>query len=221
MWTKQRGGAGNYYLAQQRLGPEPIDGVERGAPFVLELEPGNPEGGKWGARWARVNGGVWVVALDADPTIPGTSAPNPDWNGDPEAVRAGLALDAAEAARTRTDPGPLYVLRRWHEAGGDRYRFDFETCTYANGWAQIDTADDAAYLGHWLHLDALRMVSYVEGDVSIAWAPDAENLAELIREMRPYYGWVKIDPGLEPGARDRLEAAGFGDLLHEQTEGGE
>lgn len=34
-------------------------------------------------------------------------------------------------------------------APGERYDFDFGECSYANGWAQIDTRQDASYYGTW------------------------------------------------------------------------
>ena len=30
---------------------------------------------------------------------------------------------------------------------GDRYRFDFDLCSCARGWAQVDTAQDASWFG--------------------------------------------------------------------------
>ena len=30
---------------------------------------------------------------------------------------------------------------------GDRYTYDFGHCSYENGWAQVDTAQDASYFG--------------------------------------------------------------------------
>ena len=32
---------------------------------------------------------------------------------------------------------------------GDRYVYDFGLCSYENGWAQVDTAQDASYFGTW------------------------------------------------------------------------
>ncbi len=32
-------------------------------------------------------------------------------------------------------------------APADRYTYDFGLCSYENGWAQVDTAQDASYFG--------------------------------------------------------------------------
>jgi len=32
-----------------------------------------------------------------------------------------------------------------------RYAFDFRLCHFKNGWAQLDTRQDASYYGNWIN----------------------------------------------------------------------
>jgi hypothetical protein len=41
----------------------------------------------------------------------------------------------------------MKIIRRFQP--GDRYRFDFDLCSCARGWAQVDTAQDASRFGTW------------------------------------------------------------------------
>lgn len=36
-------------------------------------------------------------------------------------------------------------------APADRYIYDFKYCSTSNGWAQIDTSQDASYFGQWIN----------------------------------------------------------------------
>lgn len=46
----------------------------------------------------------------------------------------------------------------------DRYFFDFTLCTYAKGWMQIDTYQDAWYFGIWTRPHSLEVITFAEGD---------------------------------------------------------
>ena len=50
---------------------------------------------------------------------------------------------------------------------GDRYTYDFGLCSFENGWAQIDTAQDASYFGTWANPTRLMIFSYCEGDTTL------------------------------------------------------
>ena len=50
---------------------------------------------------------------------------------------------------------------------GDRYILDFGACSSKNGFAQIDTDQDASYFGMWCNPVSLRLVSFCEGDFTI------------------------------------------------------
>ena len=45
-------------------------------------------------------------------------------------------------------------------AAADRYTYDFGLCSYENGWAQVDTAQDASYFGTWANPTRLMIFSY-------------------------------------------------------------
>ena len=46
---------------------------------------------------------------------------------------------------------------------GDRYQFDWGECSTANGYAQVDTKQDAWYYGTWANPETFTIVSYAEG----------------------------------------------------------
>lgn len=101
---------------------------------------------------------------------------------------------------------------------GDRYAFDFNLCTPSNGWAQVDSRQDAWYYGNWANPTRRMIVGYAEGDVTIKTAASDEEFA---RELRELCSWLKENTGLgavDPMLRDDLTAAfqrvGCGDLLH-------
>jgi hypothetical protein len=101
----------------------------------------------------------------------------------------------------------------------DRYVFDFGRCSYKNGFAQIDTAQDASYFGNWCSPTERVIVSYVEGDVTVQTADtDAEFVAAL-RDMAAWndangYGPTKIDAFCNAEMTARFEALGLKDMLH-------
>jgi hypothetical protein len=66
----------------------------------------------------------------------------------------------------------------------NRYTFDFGTCSPQNGFAQVDTGQDAYYFGTWAN-------------------PEKEN----------GFRFLGIDPGFNLALRTRFEALGLDDLL--------
>lgn len=200
--------SGNFYLGKQRLPVKgEVAGVTYGPKATVALEDGDGAP-SWPGRWVRVGNSGWVVCLYADEMIPETKAQTP------EQILQGVAKDCAEADASRDDTGkPLVVVRRFFR-DANRYLFDFDLCQYENGWVQLDTPEDAAYLGHWLHLQSCRLVGYVEGDVFVEIAPDAENLRQLCIQTFEHFHGGAIDPGLNPKTRLELERAGFGSLMH-------
>ena len=90
----------------------------------------------------------------------------------------------------------------------DRYWFDFGMCSYKNGYAQIDTKQDASYFGNWCSPTARKIVSYCEGDVTVQTADTDAEFVAAIREMEAWnaeHGWgpMKID-AMEDDATVRL-----------------
>lgn len=111
----------------------------------------------------------------------------------------------------------MKIIREFLPA--DRYAYDFGPCSSANGFAQIDTRQDAHYYGTWCSPDKRAIVNYCEGDVTTTICDDdAEFVAELrrLKTQMDESGWgpVHIDPGLDPSFRDRFVSLGVQDLLH-------
>ena len=103
----------------------------------------------------------------------------------------------------------------------DRYSFDCGPCSYANGFAQIDTKQDAPWYGAWCSLSARTIVNFCEGDVTTTVCEtDAEFSAQL-RELARWndeagYGPMKIDAVFHDELRQAFEKLGLADLLHER-----
>ena len=101
----------------------------------------------------------------------------------------------------------------------DRYAFDFNTCTGANGWAQVDTSQDASYFGTWANPFDLKIVTYCEGDITVNAAADS---AEFVAELRSIKAWNDeqghkfhgIDGMLRDDIIAQFKAIGCGGLLH-------
>lgn len=115
----------------------------------------------------------------------------------------------------------MRVLHESLEVGLERYTFDFNECTYAKGWAQIDTDQDASYFGQWVQPWQRKVCSYVEGDVRVIQAESDAELAEYLRDLSAWnekmgYRPARIDAGLSRRAEfvERLEALGLGGMIH-------
>jgi len=102
---------------------------------------------------------------------------------------------------------------------GVRYAYDFGLCSYADGWAQVDTAQDASYFGTWANPTRLMIFSYCEGDTTLKEAVSSEEFSAGLREFDAWnrangYGPARIDPGFDPVMRAAFEGLGLADLLH-------
>lgn len=100
----------------------------------------------------------------------------------------------------------------------DRYRFDFQECRSKDGWAQIDTSQDASYYGNWANPFTLQIFSYVEGDVT---RTTCDTPAEFADELRRMQGWTigagytfAIDGMCNERIIDKFREYSLGDLLH-------
>lgn len=104
----------------------------------------------------------------------------------------------------------------------DRYAFDWSVCTYAKGWAQVDTYQDASYFGIWTNPEQRMTVTYAEGDVSVVIATnDADYRASVVELLRVYTQaeqTAMIDANLDGYAnnplRDRFVRLGMASYLH-------
>jgi len=103
---------------------------------------------------------------------------------------------------------------------GSRYMFDFGECRAKNGWAQIDTSQDASYYGNWTNPFKLTVISYAEGDIAII---TCDTIEEYIQEIRDIESWnLKYDPDFKFGIDgmcneqliNRFNDLGLSDLLH-------
>ena len=100
----------------------------------------------------------------------------------------------------------------------DRYAFDFDRCTAAKGWAQLDTRQDASYYGTWANPELRQIINYCEGDITTTTMDTDE---EFVAEIRKWADWVnehdwgpaQIDPGFpERPLFARFVELGLGDL---------
>jgi hypothetical protein len=106
---------------------------------------------------------------------------------------------------------------------GDRYKYDCEKCQLSDGWAQLDSKQDASYYGQWANPLTLELQRYCEGDTARTKCDsEADFIAELTKciEWNKEAGcWIGIDPGW-PGQQitERITEAftrmGFGEYLH-------
>ena len=100
----------------------------------------------------------------------------------------------------------------------DRYVYDWGACSYKNGYAQVDTDQDAPYFGTWANPATLTIVNYCEGDVTIQEAADTAEFAAAIREAAEWNAKMgysyHIDPMCVPEIEAAFREAGLGDLLH-------
>lgn len=111
----------------------------------------------------------------------------------------------------------MATLTRGFEMG-DRYRYDFKRCTLKDGWAQLDSKQDASYYGQWANPLTLELQSYCEGDTTRTTCDcEADFIAELTKcvEWNKEAGyWIGIDAGFNQPVIDAFTRMGFGDLLH-------
>lgn len=102
----------------------------------------------------------------------------------------------------------------------DRYQFDFKLCTVANGWAQLDTAQDASYFGNWLNPFTFQLASYTEGDIRVETCDDDAEFVEKVTTTCAWYAEHDgkkpgIDPGVSnPSLKAKFVELGLADWLH-------
>lgn len=106
---------------------------------------------------------------------------------------------------------------RWHEDTA-RYEFDFKRCRSQDGWAQIDTAQDAWYFGQWANPSKFQIFCYSEGDCCMTTASSPEEFTAEIRRMAKWSidaGWgFKIDGMCQDPIIKAFQSLGLNDLLH-------
>ena len=112
----------------------------------------------------------------------------------------------------------MATMTRGFDVMGDRYKYDFEECRLSDGWAQIDTRQDASYYGTWANPLTLELQSYCEGDTT---RTTCESEADFTAELTKTIEWNKQAGywlGIDAGGVDRITEAftrlGFGEYLH-------
>lgn len=112
-------------------------------------------------------------------------------------------------------------MKTTHDISGrdDRYYYDFGPCSAANGFAQIDTGQDASYFGIWANPTSLVIFSYAEGDTTKVECESPEEFATALRDMHEWnvkqgWGGAYIDPGFDPAMKTAFEQMGLAELLH-------
>jgi hypothetical protein len=101
----------------------------------------------------------------------------------------------------------------------DRYAFDTGRCSYKNGWAQLDTGQDASYYGTWINPDLLTIVSYCEGDIITMQCASSTELVEEVARIKAWnveggYGFGGIDVLFSEELTAKYKAIGLEEYLH-------
>lgn len=117
----------------------------------------------------------------------------------------------------RLKSGKVKIIRT-SDPMTDRYEFDFKLCTYKNGWAQVDTKQDASYYGTWANPFERKIVNYCEGDITITECEDDESFIAEILEMKHWNDtmgfWKGIDGMCNESTINRFKELGLESLLH-------
>lgn len=108
-----------------------------------------------------------------------------------------------------------------------RYAYDTGECSQSNGFAQLDTGQDASYYGTWANPTTFTIVNFCEGDLYRTTCDTPEEFVRGIREIYEWNvarGWVQegkgfIDPGYPTDwavnpIYKAFEDLGIGELCH-------
>jgi hypothetical protein len=114
----------------------------------------------------------------------------------------------------------MSTITRGFSLFADRYGHDARR-TYAAGWAQVDTYQDASYFGIWTNPTTREIFTYCEGDETLETCSDDEDYARALREMLDCYHSPgssiprpMIDAKTNPAMVERFTALGFADRVH-------
>ena len=108
----------------------------------------------------------------------------------------------------------MEIKREFH-MDADRYQLDFGPCSTKNGFAQLDTKQDAWYYGVWANCEKRIVVSYAEGDLTTTTCENDQEFVEVITKWGKEDYFIGIDPGIADGAAEPWKALGLGEFLHE------
>ena len=118
-----------------------------------------------------------------------------------------------------SEADPMKTIRNFRPLS-DRYHSDTGPRAYANGFAKIDTKQDAPCYG-WVAPSQRTIVSSCEGDVTTTGCETDEELAAQIRDLPRWndeagYGPTKIDAVCHDELGQAFEQLGLADLLHRE-----
>ena len=108
---------------------------------------------------------------------------------------------------------------RTHRSDIERYHFDLGKCSVANGFAQVDTGQDASYFGTWANPTTCVIVQFTEGDIAIMSDMTPDEFAAELREMKRWTdelgsGFKGIDGAMNDDLISKFAEVGLADLLH-------
>lgn len=107
---------------------------------------------------------------------------------------------------------------RTFNSQGDRYVYDWGLCSSRNGWAQVDTKQDASYFGIWTNPTAFKIFQYTEGDEYLTTCENAEEykteLLALIDWQKQAGYWKGIDAGFDDKLKQAFVDLGLSEYLH-------
>jgi len=113
----------------------------------------------------------------------------------------------------------LSTLNRSFAGRGDRYSFDRQY-TLANGWAQVDTYQDAPYFGIWTSPALLQIFTYCEGDLCLEQCNDVADYVDAVKRCIAFYDGhekpcrIDVFESRFPEMAKAFRDLGLGEFIH-------
>ena len=104
----------------------------------------------------------------------------------------------------------------------NRYLFDVTLCTAEDGWAQLDTTQDAPGYGNWANPFNRQVMIFQAGDETLHQAATDAEFVQAVRSVKTSqetcgHAFKGIDTMRSTRLRARFEALGLTDLLYQAT----
>jgi hypothetical protein len=107
------------------------------------------------------------------------------------------------------------------ESDPDGTRYAYDAALIRNGFAQLDTSEDASWYGNWASAQRRTLVSFVEGDLTTTTCDTIEEFRQEFDRFTQFcervgYRFLGIDPGLNhtPEILQPWQEAGLAELIH-------
>jgi hypothetical protein len=101
----------------------------------------------------------------------------------------------------------------------NRYTYDRGICSVDNGYAQVDTGQEAWYYGLWANASTFTIVCFAEGDLTTEQYAEAKEFEEAFKAMAErhhQFGWTcNIDTMLSDQIKDAFEAVNLSEFFWE------